>query len=115
MTDRVSGEHGLTASDLVALSGASYRQIDHWTRRGYLVSHERNPGKGNRHSYSIPEMYVARVLVVIAGWCEPKTTKRVARRVRGFKWGRLEVVPGVILDLDVPCAAGNDKSGSTPL
>jgi len=47
----------------------SYRQLDHWVRRGYLPIRDLRPGTGNRRIWSEPEIQRAEAfaLMVHAG------------------------------------------------
>ena len=37
----------ITSSELIAVSGISYRMLDFWTRAGYLKPDKATPGHGN--------------------------------------------------------------------
>lgn len=60
----------LTLDDMLAGSGASYRQLDHWVRSGYL-NPERRPGKdedvergsGYERLWSVRDLRVATIMV----------------------------------------------------
>jgi len=52
------------ASELAKTVGVSYKQIDHWSRCGYIHPQNPDPGSGIRRSYS--DMEAARVLVFAA-------------------------------------------------
>jgi|SRR6185369_6082504 len=67
----------LVAADLVAL-GATYRQIDHWTRTGRIHAHQAGRGSGHIRTYDVAEgIAVVRVIhllktglhVEFAWWC----------------------------------------------
>jgi hypothetical protein len=52
------------AVELAAAARVSYRQIDYWTRRGFIVPDPRIPGIGHRRHYAPDE--VRRTLVLAA-------------------------------------------------
>lgn len=58
----------LNATDMVRRSGASFRQIDHWCRNGYLRTADgRNtPGSGVSREFMLQDLRVARVMVVLS-------------------------------------------------
>lgn len=43
----------ITATELAARSGASYRQIDYWTRIGVIDPSNKAQGSGTRRSFSV--------------------------------------------------------------
>jgi DNA-binding transcriptional MerR regulator len=82
--------------------GISYRQLDHWCRRGYLKP-EANPGSGYGREFSDSEVEVAKLMaqLVHAGFQAGKAAK-VARRVKTSGVTRLRIADGVILVLAEP-------------
>ena len=50
-------------ADMVKHSGASYRQIDHWTAKGHLDCPEAGQGSGSARHWSAVERDVARLMV----------------------------------------------------
>lgn len=51
---------GIPATVLADEAGLSYRQLDYWTRRGYLKPVEDNPGSGRERHFTAWETGVAR-------------------------------------------------------
>jgi hypothetical protein len=82
-------------------TGATYRQLDHWCRRGYLMSG--TPGTGYPRDWPESEIQVATVMVKLAAaGIPPKVAERVARA-----GGNLEIGPGVWVSM-------SGASGTTP-
>lgn len=55
----------LTSRDLVRQSGATYRQIDYWTRRGYLESVRSGGGSGESNEYEADAVARAQGLLAV--------------------------------------------------
>lgn len=59
-----------TAADVCVLSGASYRQVDHWARTGYLRPRETTLETGGNgcglRLYSPDQVLIARALRVVS-------------------------------------------------
>lgn len=94
----------ISSKELIARAGITYRQLDYWTRRGALVPlSESSPGSGCPRAWDPHEVRVARLLNVVGpgGWADD--VARVAGLVRAGARGKVELVPGVMLDLDVVC------------
>jgi hypothetical protein len=49
----------LTASEMLAISGVTYRMLDHWTRAGYLKPATKARGHGYPHRYPSDEATIA--------------------------------------------------------
>ncbi len=47
------------ANELMARSGASFRAIDYWTRRGFIVADDDAPGSGRPRTWPESEVAVA--------------------------------------------------------
>lgn len=61
-------------------SGLTYRQIDHWTTRGWLVAETASPGTGFRRCYRYRELRVARIACrLIAVGFKTETAVSLAR------------------------------------
>lgn len=59
-------------------TGATYRQLDHWARKGYL--HTESVGTGHKRQWAYGELMVARRMVqLIAVGFNPKEAARYAR------------------------------------
>lgn len=52
----------VTGSDLCAAADISYRQLDHWTRLGYLHPIEATPGSGYVRAYPSSELATAQLV-----------------------------------------------------
>lgn len=78
-------------AEMIAISGATARQIDHWTRCGYLVADEATPGPGYPRNWHIGELAVVRLLrrLTEAG-LQPAVAAQVARGAR-------ELAPGIFI------------------
>ena len=55
----------LSTRQVISLTGASWRQIDYWCRRGWL--HAGNPGGGRSRRYSVRDARVAVALCLMEG------------------------------------------------
>jgi DNA-binding transcriptional MerR regulator len=70
----------MMAPDVLRQAGITYRQLDHWSRIGYLKPSNPDCGSGRRRDFPMAEVTVARrmALLVNAG-LTLKTAHRVAR------------------------------------
>jgi DNA-binding transcriptional MerR regulator len=61
--------------------GVTYRQLDYWTRIGYLFPANPTPGSGHRRQWSEPELAIARRIgeLRLEGY-ELPAAARVARK-----------------------------------
>lgn len=76
--------------DMVA-TGATKRQVDYWTRSGYLVADEVEPGAGHRRRWEDEEVGVCRLLVRLTNaGLAPDVAVAVAR-------GDYEIGPGLFI------------------
>lgn len=50
-------------AEMVKHSGATYRQIDNWTRQGHLVTPDAGTGSGGQRHWNAVERDVARLIV----------------------------------------------------
>lgn len=80
--------------ELVAQSGASYRQIDYWTRVGLLEAENDEPGSGHHRRYPVEAVAVARAL---ARWAaiEVEGRRRLAEVARTGSDAPVVLAPGV--------------------
>lgn len=70
----------LSSVDVTRITGATYRQLDHWTRRGYLRPAEPTPGTGVPRSWPPQEVEVARVMArLVTAGVVPDRAAAVAR------------------------------------
>jgi hypothetical protein len=76
------------------VAGASYRQLDHWVRQGYLRVQQHGPGSGHARQWPDEEVRVAAVMArLTAAGLPPALAERVAR-------GDYEIGPGVFVLVD---------------
>lgn len=82
----------LTRAQVAERTGASPRQLDHWTRRGWLDA--QMPGTGYRAEWSMAAIQAARLMArLVAAGLTPAAAARVAR-------GERELAPGVTVHLE---------------
>lgn len=72
------GSHALCAA-----AGITYRQLDHWTRRGYLHAEPGPSGSGTARRYAWREVEIAAALGAASrlGWRDEHGWLRIARHV----------------------------------
>jgi hypothetical protein len=109
-TNVPTSTRGISATELVDAAGVTYRKVDYWTRIGYLETlGETTPGSGYGRRYADTEVDVARalkILVPLSGGVNGDHTFRVesvAQWIRMGLRGRVPLIPGVEVDLDVLC------------
>lgn len=75
--------------------GISYRQLDHWVRKGWLQPGNATPGSGAWRTWGEEERGVARIMarLVVAG-IPPELAHRVARA-----GGSAELAPGIRIEV----------------
>ena len=88
-------------SCLCAEIGVTYRQLDHWARRGYL-----NPGREERGRFrssgcariwTAGELRVARSMArLVSAGLSPEVAAAVSRN----GWGRSQIAPGIWLEIN---------------
>lgn len=70
----------LTHLDMQALARITYRQLDHWVRKGWLRPDVDDVGSGYRRTFPPAELDVARVMgALTAAGMTPRAAERVAR------------------------------------
>lgn len=76
--------------------GITYRQLDHWARRGYLKPVNGFSGSGRDREWSLAEVEVARRMgrLVAAGI----SVEQAAKFARS-EWPRGELAPGVVIEV----------------
>ncbi len=76
-------------------AGLSYRQLDHWTTRGWLkVVGDAKPGTGNARSWLVGEDRVAGIMVRLTdAGIKPDVAEQIAR-------GHHEIGPGIVVMVD---------------
>jgi DNA-binding transcriptional MerR regulator len=53
-----------TSKEMVALTGATYRQIDYWCRKGLIPGHTEPVGSGGRRRFSEEDLRRARLILL---------------------------------------------------
>lgn len=93
---------GATLREIVDEVKASYRQIDHWVRKGWLHP-ESKGGSGNDRRWPDEELAVLRRMArcVNAG-LPPALSHELARVPAGTPARLLEIGPGVFVAIDLP-------------
>lgn len=88
MADRIVE---ISRSDPLFGEGLTYRQLDYWTRQGYLRPVNPDPGSGVQRRWPEEELVVARLMRrLIAAGLKVEAAHRVARA-----GGKAELSPGV--------------------
>ncbi len=65
---------------VLAVTGATYRQLDHWSRRGWLRPDGGGRGSGRPREWSRTEVEVATTMVrLVAAGITPEAAHRAAR------------------------------------
>lgn len=83
-------------SEILARTGITYRQLDHWTRRGWLHPDHPLKGCGSRREWTNNEIEVAaRMAQLVKAGLTPKTAADVAR-----KGGEVWLTPRIKLMID---------------
>lgn len=103
MDDRVEFT-GVSAEEMLALTGATYRQIDHWTRGDILRPTRRSEGSGHPRRWSAEDVGVARCITALTRLgIDLQVAARIARqrpstgrptRVRLSPYVEIVVQPG---------------------
>lgn len=102
--------------DAVEIRGVTYRQLDHWVRRGYLRPDQPAPGSGNAREWSGDELRVAQLMACLkgAGFAPAAAADYARQLLRLATFGppvRLTIAHGIVLELDA--ATHQDEEGST--
>jgi hypothetical protein len=85
---------------MLRLTGATQRQVDYWTRQGWI--HGSRPGSGKPRAWPVEEMTVAQLMVrLINAGFDPGRAVWLARSVLPVAGGRTEVVLGPGLRLGI--------------
>lgn len=73
----------LSSHEVIALAGISYRQLDYWTRVGYIDVPVVAPGQGTQRRWTAPEAAQVLVLARVASLTRDlEVAARVARLAR---------------------------------
>jgi hypothetical protein len=63
--------------------GLTYRQLDHWTTRGFIKADEQHPGNGYERRWLYAETVIIRIgLGLIKVGFKPESALTLARRLR---------------------------------
>lgn len=84
---------------MIALTGITYRQLDHWTNAGYLQAIGHGQGSGRHREWKRSELAVAKRIqrLVKAGF-----VLAVAADLARKDNGEYELVTGVSVAVDLP-------------
>jgi hypothetical protein len=93
------GEHAVQgAPRLAAMTVASARQIDHWTRKGWIQANIPAPGTGRPLIYSAEEVRVAKIMArLVTAGLTPDRAAEVARSA--MWWPYTTLGPGLSLTI----------------
>lgn len=98
------------ARDLAAI-GLTYRQIDHWTSKGWIIADEPNPGSGKDRTWPWSEVAIARLILTLrrCGFMMSKAVE-LARHCNGqFVQLAEHVILGINLtDYTLPIVLGTN-------
>lgn len=92
------------AAEVCEITGASYRQINHWTSSGYLYGERKGEGSGHVHMYSDEELRVAGWITrLVAAGLTAKAATDAARQMVDSGTHSFQL-DGLWFDLDIPGA-----------
>lgn len=92
----------VTSNRLVE-AGVSYRQVDYWSKRGYLRPLEVKTGSGTHRRWPLREYDVLRLMVKLQGvGVEVARSAEVARKAVESGDNRVDLGNGVILSIEDP-------------
>jgi DNA-binding transcriptional MerR regulator len=96
MTDTV------TSAEMVD-TGASYRQVDYWSKQGYLRPENLRPGSGKHRRWPRLEYDVLRVMVqLVRNGMEPAAAASIARDAVNSGDKRVDLGGGIVISLEDP-------------
>jgi hypothetical protein len=103
----------ITSEAVTAAAGISYRQLDHWTRRGYLrPAADTGNGPGHCREWSSTERAVACLMAaLVRAGLEPQAAALIARSGRS----RFTLAPGIMIELHPDLAIVPDGDGPAPV
>lgn len=91
-------------NEVIKLTECTYRQLDYWTRQGYVKVSEdtkQTPGSGNDRRWDGHETDVIRVAVILIKWgLEPKVAFETTRALLREGFVTISNFPGVYLQID---------------
>lgn len=92
----------LTSAQMVE-TGASYRQVDYWSKRGYLRPEQVKTGSGKHRRWPRQEYDVLRVMVKLqTAGCEVSAAAKIARAAVESGDQRVDLGGGVVISLEDP-------------
>lgn len=103
----------LRTDQIIGRAGISYRAIDHWTRRGYVRSRDRDrEGSGWPRYYDDTEVWIICLMarMVRAGF-RPAAAAVAARTCIEERVQALDLGPGLVLQVGTPITV----DGPTPV
>lgn len=79
----VESPEGVPSGDVVERTGVSYRQLDTWTRAGYLLTTHGGHGSGDRRRYAPREVVKARMMrsLTTLFTMSPRTASALAEQI----------------------------------
>lgn len=91
--------------DIVEQVGITYRQADHWVRRGFIRTTPPNPGSGRPRRIAESEIAALTTMArLVHAGLTPEIAARLAREGNGR--GRYELADGVHIVLTAPVQKG---------
>jgi DNA-binding transcriptional MerR regulator len=91
----------MRSDQLADHAGLTYRQVDHWTRRGYLKPYREADGSGSQREFLISEAEVARWMARLdAAGFKLEAAATLARQIRDD--GQTQILLGDGILLTVP-------------
>lgn len=108
----------LSTKELSELSGLTFREIDYWTRNGYIEPVQAANGSGSRRRYSVTEALRVRVMARVrdqltvgdrsGSWC----VATAAAGVRRLKTSELTRPGAITIVLSATCSIFIDQDFS---
>lgn len=99
----VDSRPGVSAQQMLELTGATYRQLDHWSRGGRILRpSEHNPGSGHPRTWPVEDVEVARCITRLTRLgLALEVAARVARSARGVDGlVRVSIGSGVVVEVE---------------
>lgn len=86
-----------TLSEVLATTGATYRQLDFWVRRGYLKPRNATPGSGFPRRWPTEEVTVAAAMTqLVAAGLTVEAAHHAARNGGQLPGGKYQVIERVV-------------------
>lgn len=99
-------DESFSSTEVLKLTGVNYRQLDHWSRAGYLGEAVEGTGSGFPRRYTVEEVAIVRALMSVSDAVSSRGRSRspyvaVADHIRAHgPHGRVRLARGLYLDLD---------------